>query len=297
MNASLNRSFDSISPSARSLLLTKALTNIPFAKEAAELIWGDINQYYTQEKLSSLGLLLKLIHFEHRYWSIDQGISELGIKNILEYSSGFSFRGLSMCKNPLVNYIDTDLPQVIENKRTIIQELVKNFCNYPVENFSLYALNVLDESAFTTISKRFPAGPITIVNEGLLMYLEEGQKEQLCSIIHNLLNKTGGYWITADIYRKQEGQEIPIKDFYTEQGNIFLAEHHVEENKFESFKTAEDFFKNCGFGIYKKIEVLVTQLSSIRLLENISGTISADIKGRKKMRETWILKPDTSVTY
>ena len=69
MKESLNPYFESISPSAKSLLLTKALTTIPFAREAVGLIWGNKSIQDTQEKLSSIGFLMRLIHFEKRYWS------------------------------------------------------------------------------------------------------------------------------------------------------------------------------------------------------------------------------------
>jgi len=290
MKESLNLGFDSISPSAKSLLLTKALTTIPFAKEAAGLIWGDNSIQYTQERLSSIGFLLRLIHFEKRYWSVDNALTEIGIKNILEFSSGFSFRGLSMCKDPGVCYIDTDLPQIIESKKIIVQELTKKFCNYPTDNLFQQALNILDEDAFAEIIDRFSTDPIAIVNEGLLVYLDEGQKRKLCAIIHNLLSKRSGCWITADVYIKKENQDEVIEDFYDDRGKRFLAEHNVEENKFESFKEAEAFFKNCGFDIYKKIETSAVQLSSIKLLKKIPNLKVGDIKGRKKIRETWILK-------
>ncbi len=290
MKESLNPGFDSISPSAKSLLLTKALTTIPFAKEAAGLIWGDNSIQYAQERLSSIGFLLRLIHFEKRYWSVDNALAEIGIKNILEFSSGFSFRGLSMCMDPSVCYIDTDLPQIIENKKIIVQELTKKFCNYPTDNLFLQALNILDEDAFAEIINRFSTGPIAVVNEGLLVYLDEGQKRKLCAIIHNILGERNGYWITADIYIKKGTQNEVIEDFYDEKGKRFLTEHHVEENKFENFKEAEIFFKNCGFDIYKKIETSAVQLSSLKLLKNIPSLKVGDIKGRKKIRETWILK-------
>lgn len=295
MTESLNPDFDSISPSAKSLLLTKALTTIPFAKEAAGLICGEDSIIHMRERLTSLGFLMRLIHFEKRYWSIDEGLNILGIKNILELSSGFSFRGLGMCKDHEICYLDTDLPQIIENKKTLVQKLTKQFCNYPVDNLLLKVLNALDEDAFTECITHFPDDSLVIVNEGLLVYFDEGQKRKLCSIVHNLLGKKEGYWITADIYIRKEMQNDIPNDFYDEQGKKVLTDHQVEENKFESFKAAEDFFKSYGFDIYKKIEPSRAQISSIKLLEKIPRIQLRDIKGRKKIRETWILKPNDSL--
>ncbi|MFX1531357.1 MAG: hypothetical protein ACFFBC_09600 [Promethearchaeota archaeon] len=294
MKESLNLNFDSISPSAKSLLLTKALTTIPFAKEAAALIWGDQDIQGIQERLSSIGFLMRLIHFEKRYSSVDKGLNEIGIKNILEFSSGFSFRGLNMCKDPGIFYIDTDLPEMIKIKKKIVQELTTRYCNYPVNNLLLLALNVFDNNAFTEIVNRFPPNPIAIVNEGLLVYLDEKQKRRLCEIVYNLLSKRGGNWITADIYIKKDPEDVEISGFYDEKGKRFISEHQVKENKFESFEVAEKFFKDCGFDIYKKIDIPSSQLNSIKFLAKIPRHELEEIKGRKNTRETWILKTNDS---
>jgi hypothetical protein len=119
--------FDSISPSARALLLIKSLTRIPFAKEAAALICGAESVSLIGSKLSSPDFLKRLIHFETRYWSIDSALAEIDLKNILEFSSGFSFRGLSICENPQIQYLDTDLPGIINIKKEIVSTLILRF--------------------------------------------------------------------------------------------------------------------------------------------------------------------------
>lgn len=292
MKESLSSRYESISTSAKSLLLTKALTTIPFAKEAAGLIWGEESIQLTQEKLSSIGFIMRLLHFEKRYLSINKALDELGIKNIIELSSGFSFRGLNICKDPEVFYIDTDLPEIIDKKKIILRELTKNFCNYPTDNLYLLALNVLDRNAFTETINHFSNGPIAIVNEGLLVYLNEDQKRSVSKIIHDLLKERGGYWITADIYIKKETQDSITDGFYDEKGEKFLVEHQVEENKFENFESAESFFKTCGFNIYKRFDISSSQLSSIRYLASFPRNKLDELKGRKTSRETWILKPN-----
>lgn len=290
MKESSNSGFDSISPTARSLLLTKALITILFAKEAVKLIWDDHSIKSTQDKLSSIGFLLRIIHFEKRYKSIDQSLKEIGIKNVLEFSSGFSFRGLKMSKDSEICYIDTDLPAIIEKKRILVQELTKRYCNYTTNNLFLNSLNVLDEVAFTRLVNRFPPGPVAFANEGLLIYFDRDQKRKLCQIIRNLLIKRGGYWIAADIYKKNDLQTEKPEDFYDIRGKNFLFKHNVEDNKFENFEDAEVFFKNCGFEIYKKTEASRKEISSLRLLRRFSSQEIEEIKKRKKTRETWILK-------
>ncbi|MFX1502589.1 MAG: hypothetical protein ACFFDH_16630, partial [Promethearchaeota archaeon] len=269
MKESIQTAFDSISSSAKSLLLTKALTSISFAKEAAELIWnGNITQFPRENEFTTK-LILRLIHFETRYQSIDAALSELNIKNILEFSSGYSFRGLKLCKNPEILFIDTDLPQLMEKKELLVRELAKKYCSYSTNNLILQALNVLDETAFIEITEQFPPGPIAIVNEGMLVYLNDKQKLKLCKIIHEILSSRKGYWITADVYIKKDEQSRITTDIFDESGKEFLVKHNVEENKFENFQVAEAFFKNNGFKIHKKIEVPHSLVSSRKYLGKI----------------------------
>jgi O-methyltransferase involved in polyketide biosynthesis len=280
--------FSSISPSARSLLLTKAFTTIPFARDAAILIWGENVLQKAKQKFSSAGAIMRLLHFEGRYLSIDAALAKVALKNILEFSSGFSFRGLALCSDPEVIYFDTDLPGVIETKQQIIQELTKIHDLNASGNYHLESLNIFDSASFHAIVGQFPAGSLAIVNEGLLVYLKEDQKRELCSIIREILLERGGYWVTSDIYVQTGSPETAIEDFYNDRGREFLAEHEVEQNKFESFEAAGEFFDEVGFTVFEKVEPKV-QLSALKLLEKAPGFDETALRNRKKNRETWIL--------
>src|SRR4051812_26501287 len=102
-----HRNYNTISPSAKSLLLMKGLTNIPYARRAAELM-VDPEKYVPDFSQHESAYWARVVHFEYRYWSIDLLLNELPIKNVLELSSGFSFRGLAAVKQHDLHYIDTD---------------------------------------------------------------------------------------------------------------------------------------------------------------------------------------------
>jgi len=53
------RDFSTISPSAKSLLLVKSQTSLPFARQAAELLWG-ANVTTLQQQTTALAQLAKL---------------------------------------------------------------------------------------------------------------------------------------------------------------------------------------------------------------------------------------------
>ena len=282
-----NRNFSTISPSAKSLLFMKGHTNIPFARRTAELIKYP-EKYIPDFRRRDLTFWARTLHFESRYWSIDKLLEGLHINNILELSSGFSFRGLEKIKQKGFHYIDTDLPDIIETKKefvTVLQNESKN----AEGKFELAPLNALDEEQFKTVIKKFAGGELVIINEGLLMYLDNNEKEKLCKIIYNILRENGGYWITADIYLQNKQDKLDLKlDNKTKE---FFEQHRIEENRFESFKEAEAFFNRMGFVVDKEANIRASKLSSLKYLVK-SASFMQLFKLRKagKIQATWRLR-------
>jgi len=284
----MNRDYSSISPSAGTLLLTKALTNIPFAKPAAAMVYGQAEIDSAMERLGDDVALRFLLHFEERYRSIDCLMAGLGAQNILEISSGFSFRGLNLAvRNPGVHYIDTDLPEITATKTKLVDQLIRAEQLVLKGGLLNQPLNVLDEAAFIQTISSFKSGPVTLINEGLLMYLNTEEKIRLCAIIHPLLKQRGGYWITGDIYVKKElGKNIPDHKF-----GQFLKDHNVEENKFDSFEQAESFFHAQGFKIHQRVQPEYHQLTALRYFssEQLIQLKNSRSNEKAPARETWVL--------
>jgi O-methyltransferase involved in polyketide biosynthesis len=281
-----SRDYSSISPSAKSLLLMKGYTNIPYAKEMAALIQGpepfDLN---FDDK--DFWFWIRVMHFESRYWSIDQLLKQTDNKNILELSSGYSLRGLEMCTREAIHYIDTDLSTVITNKQQMISNLPVNDLKGKLE---LLPLNAMDTAAFNSVVNRFDSGPVTIVNEGLLMYLDQEEKKQLCQTIHDLLKERGGCWITADVYIKRSA-EMQQAFPHTKGEAAFFEQHNIENNKFDSYQAAESFFKEQGFEIVKEAEPNMKELS---VLPHLLNTMPPEVRNSNtpppKIQATWMLK-------
>lgn len=282
-----NRNFNTISPSAKWILLLKGYTNIPFARETAELI-SYPEKFIPDYTKTDMTFWARTVHFESRYWSIDHLLEDLSTGNILELSSGYSFRGLDATKQKGVYYIDTDLPDFIAEKIDLLTAL-KNGSSPTEGKLELLPLNALDEVQFQQTVDRFPDGPIVIVNEGLLMYLDTSEKEKLCRIVHKMLENRGGYWITADIYLKNMQRELDLKvDHRTQQ---FFEQHKLEDNKFVSFGEAEAFFNKMGFIIDKEAKIKRSKLSSLEYLMK-SVTVKQLFKFRKtgKIQTSWRLR-------
>ena len=140
------------------MLLWKGYTNIPFAREVAELLEYP-GKYIPDYSKRDYTFWASKLGLESRYWSIDQLLNDLTIKNILEISSGYSFRSTNFTQNKEVHYIDTDLPDVIAVKKQFISSLIKNESSYKGK-LELLPLNALDENNFHEIIDHFPQGEI-----------------------------------------------------------------------------------------------------------------------------------------
>jgi len=257
------RDFSTISPSAKSLLLVRSQTSLPFAREAAELLWGAAYVEQAHRKADAMpGAAQRRSHFELRAQSIDDALRELGATRVLEIAAGLSFRGLAMACRDDVVYLDTDLPEMATLKVDLVAKL------HPgplVGTLSVRALDALDAEAFRAAVADLPPGPLAIVHEGLLMYLNDDEKARLAASVRGALVERGGAWVTADVYVRSDVQ--PFRD---ERTRKFLAEHRVEDNKFADFTAAEAYFAANGFTIARKVSPSTDPW---------------------RVRETWVLAP------
>jgi O-methyltransferase involved in polyketide biosynthesis len=267
-----DRDFTSISPTAQGLLLMKAITtSIPYLKEAAELIMGQGG-----------------IEFECRYLSIDEVLVGSPINNFLEIASGFSFRSLVMTRDRNCFYLDTDLPEIVETKMGIATELLRAEGRTPEQSPCFATLNALDPDAFSKAIELFPPGPIAVISEGLLVYLDETEKRQLCSNIRQALIERGGVWVSADVYTRK-GKEIKSRP-RSPQVLKFLAQHKVVENSFATFDDARGFFTECGFQIETHTaDEVYSRLSSVKSLKRRQEINEEEIRARLNTRQTWVL--------
>jgi len=282
------KDFTSISPSAKSLLMMKGYTDIPYAKQMAALLQGsELFDLNFDDK--DFWFWIRVMHFESRYRSIDQLLNQANNKNILEVSSGYSLRGLDLCvKNKNTYYIDTDLPEIVALKQRMIADLQleKDLKG----TFELLPLNALDASAFTRVISRFDNQPLTLVNEGLLMYLNLEEKKKFCNTVYNTLKQRGGCWITADVYVKRPVETIAQLP-QSKREAAFLQQHNIEENKFESYEAAQAFFKEQGFELIKEAVPNYQELTVMpHLLQLLPEEVRNSQKPPPRIQATWMLK-------
>jgi O-methyltransferase involved in polyketide biosynthesis len=178
---------------------------------------------------------------------------------------------------------------MISTKKGILSELKKD-CTQNEGTLIMEPLNALDEKRFREIVAQFPAGELVIVNEGLLMYFNQAEREFVCRLIHDILKERGGYWITADAYLKGSHDNLGFR--MDPEREAFYQEHDLHENRFDSFEEAENFFKKMGFKIEMEANVDYGKMQSLNKFMQYSTPEDRErMKDAGRLQATWCLKP------
>lgn len=283
------KDYNSISPTAEYLVRLKAFTHIPFAKEAAAVLvsrspWSEATLAAGADRKE---FFKRLFHFENRYWTTDRLLRRTHPTHILEISSGYSFRGLGWCFEQPVHFIDTDLPDLVAAKSQLIPGLIAGREATMKGRYELLPLNVMDTDQFTAVISRFDEGPVSIINEGLLMYLGAAEKKQLLGTIRQVLTTRGGYWITGDIYLRQEAKEALSRNPLVD---AFRKQHRMDENMFGSFEEAEQLFDDCGLEVVEREALALDELSCLDLPGVNKKEVIQLMESRPQARESWRLR-------
>ena len=95
-----------------------------------------------------------------------------------------------MARDPSVEYSEMDLPDLMSEKRSIFEELVKQSKIPRYRNVHLNAGNALVMSDLLSAVKPFRKEPIAVVNEGLLRYLTFEEKTIVARNVQELLGSS-----------------------------------------------------------------------------------------------------------
>src|SRR5215510_5889155 len=114
-----------ISVTAKVAAYFRQFSDIPFAAEVAARIGADdaFNQILREHGLERDKLTFYAPMFEARYKSISQLIGKSGCSQVLELACGYSLRGLDLTQRGAVRYLETDLPDVVATKRTLLDDV------------------------------------------------------------------------------------------------------------------------------------------------------------------------------
>ncbi len=137
----------------------------------------------------------------HRHLIIDHLVGEARPVRVIELAAGLSRRGATVSADPKVHYVEIDLPEMVENKRALLEKTAAGRGVLARENFELVAGDVakIELDRFVV-----PGQPVFVIAEGLLMYLDGYARRTLFGKLGGLAQLTGEVAFAFDLVPSQE---------------------------------------------------------------------------------------------
>jgi O-methyltransferase involved in polyketide biosynthesis len=248
-----------ISVTAKVAAYYRQFSDIAFAAEAAKRI--DANSAF-EEILREHGLERERLTFyapmfEARYKSITELIRKSGTSQVLELASGYSLRGLDLTLTGSIRYVEADLPEVIETKRGLLEELRQQHGVDPCPNHVVTVADALDLEQVRAAAAALDHGkPLVVLCEGLIQYLSKEEVEGLATNIRRLLGEfAGGCWMTPDFAFKSEARDLPPERVRMREAIAGVTQRQLESAAFEDTDELAAFLRRVGFNVEVRSQV------------------------------------------
>lgn len=212
---------------------------------------------FTPEMLQIVGKLMPGFHslVEARFYTTNKMIADLGIKQVVDLPCGYTARGIKLARNG-VKYFGFDLPAVADAMGPAVREVIGDNENIKYE--------AVDATNYASLRKALSAaeGELFITTEGMLMYFNQSELEEVFRNIRRLLLEFGGKWVTLDntlndtqntVLASVIGRDAP-PELLANVGKIAAGAisktAHAENIYFDKDRSkAEQFVKDMGFDL------------------------------------------------
>ena len=281
-----------ISVTAKIAAYYRQFSDIAFAAEAAKRI--DANSAFEQilheHGLEREKLTFYAPMFEARYKSITELIRKSGASQVLELASGYSLRGLDLTRTRSIRYVEADLPEVIETKRGLLEELRQQHGVAPSPDHVVTVADALDLDQVRAAAAVLDHGkPLVVLCEGLIQYLSKEEVELLATNIRRLLGEfAGGCWMTPDFAFKAEARDLPPERVRLREAIAGVTQRQLETAALEDTDELAAFLRRVGFQVVVRSQVDETpSFASITAL----GLSPALLDRLRPLLRVWVMTP------
>ena len=137
-----------VSPTAKLVAHFRRYTDISYSEEVAQRI----DAHAAASKLVGGDLLLHELScwltpfLEARYKCIGSQLKKEGFNSILELAAGISPRGFDMANDPNVTYVDTDLEEILDERKRLLEAIDAGSRCRNRKNHYYHARNLVDNA-------------------------------------------------------------------------------------------------------------------------------------------------------
>jgi O-methyltransferase involved in polyketide biosynthesis len=156
----------------------------------AKVLFRIVNAYMVlyrwlnPEKFSLQHMLL------HRHTAINRLLTQAKCEQVIEIAAGFSPRGSMASANPVLNYFEIDLPDVVALKNKQLLSSSAGSAVLARDNFKLLPGDVTQLDF-----EEFPPRRSFVITEGLMMYFNRAAQLQIWKRIADFIASNGGEYV------------------------------------------------------------------------------------------------------
>src|SRR5438309_11501080 len=109
-----------ISPTAKLAAFLRVGTDIPYCRQIAVMCDAEeVSRTFNPGFIAN-----RRAYIELRFKSLNAFIHRLGFRQVLDFAGGVAPRGLILSEDPSMLFVETDLPELLEDKRLIVKALI-----------------------------------------------------------------------------------------------------------------------------------------------------------------------------
>ena len=256
--------FDKISPTALLVAYVRQFSDIPHTQEIAALSKAEAiaNQFVVQGQKQPVMMAAVV---EARYKAIEQVRTHFDHTQILELASGLLPRGMILSENPNITFIESDLVVMLHQKQQLVDQVIGDRAN-----LHFAEIDATDNLNLLSLNEYFqPDQPVTVLCEGLLMYLTLAEKQRVFANVRSILQTYGGVWITPDLTTKAVGQmrqrDPVIRQVFEKIASS--TDRAFVDNEFDDLDHIHQFAQTQGFQVKSfRMDEVIDQLKCLSTL-------------------------------
>lgn len=160
----------------------------------------------TNAALGAAGLLRRdLPSLRHglaqRHALLDQVVARSGCRQVIELAAGLSRRGAALSADAGLRYVEVDLPPVVARKRELLGRTERGRGVLARPNLELVGADVAEVELSGLVAAD---GPVLVLAEGLLMYLDAAEQRALWERVARLVARRPGSAFAFDLVPASE---------------------------------------------------------------------------------------------
>jgi O-methyltransferase involved in polyketide biosynthesis len=248
-----------ISVTAKVSAYYRKFSDIAFAAEVATLIGADdaFAEIVRNHGLEPDKLTFYAPMFEARYKSITQLIRTSGASQVLELASGYSLRGLDLTRDDSLWYVETDLPDVVESKLSLLDEVRRRHDIAPSPSHVVRAADALDVEQLRAATAMLDRSrSLMVLCEGLIGYLTREETGRVARNVRTLIDEfKGGWWIVPDFAFKTELRNLPAERIRLREAITGVTQRELDASAFEDADDLASFLGRLGFEVHVRSQI------------------------------------------